>query len=106
MRDHDDLHRRLDAVATRSRVHMRELEELLTEGYARALAGEAQSRRLERRLEELLPVIDDPAAAKEARRLTLQRRTVDQAVRELREKLAKLRGTIGAPPNGRPSTST
>ena len=96
MRDDDDLHRRLDAIATRSRVHVHELEDLLTEGYARALAGEAHSQRLERRLEELLPVMDNPAVAKEARRLTLQRRTVDQAVRELREKLATLRGTVGA----------
>jgi hypothetical protein len=92
MRDDTDLHRRLDAIAARfpdAGVDEREVEDLLTEGYAHALAGEAQSRRLERRLAELLPDLEEPSVAKEVRRLALQRRTVDHAVADLR---ARLRG--------------
>jgi hypothetical protein len=94
-----DLYERLDAVAAclgGPGVDQREIEDLLTEGYAHALAGEAQSRRLERRLIQLLEDIDKPAVAKEARRLSLQRRTVDQAVADLRGKLARVRGDISA----------
>jgi hypothetical protein len=96
MREHADLYRRLDAMATRPGVQQDELEDLLTEGYARALAGEAQSLRLARRLAELVPEIDRPGVAKEARRLALQRRTVDQSVAELREKLASTRSSVAA----------
>ena len=106
MRD-SDLHDRLDAVAARLSgpgADQREIDDLLTEGYARALAGEAQSRRIERRLIQLLADIDTPAVAKEARRLALQRRTVDQAVADLRGKLARLRADIGAT-HGRRSAS-
>jgi hypothetical protein len=106
MRD-SDLHERLDAVTARlggPGADDRELEDLLTEGYARALAGEAQSRRIERRLTQLLADIDQPAVAKEARRLALQRRTVDQAVADLRGNLARVRdGVSGA--RGRRSAS-
>jgi hypothetical protein len=106
MRDEADLHRRLDAIAARprKRAHERELEDLLTEGYARALAAEAQSRRLERKLVELALEIDQPGTAKEARRLALQRRGVDQAVSDLRAKLARVR-TTGAVRREPPSTS-
>ena len=94
-----DLHERLDAFAARvgnPGADERELEDLLTEGYAHALAGEAQSRRIARELTRLLPDIDQPAVAKEARRLALQRRTVDQAVAHLHAKLARLRGGMSA----------
>jgi hypothetical protein len=104
MPSHADLHRRLDAVAARPDLRLSELEDLLTEGYARALDGEAQSRRLEQRLAKLLPDIDEPGVAREIRRLTLQRRTVDQAVSDLRAKLAAVRGSITAAPR-RPSAS-
>lgn len=107
MRDDTDLHRRLDAIAARlrdARVSEREVEDILTEGYARALAGEAQSRHLERRLSELLPDMDEPSVAKEARRLALQRRTVDQAVADLRAKLRRVHDSLlGA--SKRPSAS-
>lgn len=81
-----------------------ELDDLLTEGYAHALAGEAESRHLARQLASLLPDIDKPGVAKEARRLALQRRTVDQAVDDLRGKLARLRRGV-APAHRHPSTS-
>ncbi len=104
MRDEAELHRRLDAVAARPGVGQRELEDLLTEGYARALEGEAQSRRLERRLAELLLEMDRPGVATQARRVALQRRTVDQAVADLRDKLARIGGSL-APGRGHPSAS-
>jgi hypothetical protein len=104
MTSHADLHRRLDAVAARPDLSQSELEDLLTEGYARALDGEAKSRRLEQRLATLLPEMDEPRVATEIRRLTLQRRTVDQAVSDLRAKLASVRGRITAAPRRR-STS-
>jgi hypothetical protein len=104
MTSHADLHRRLDAVAARPDLRLSELEDLLTEGYARALDAEAQSRRLEQRLAQLLPEIDKPGVSKEIRRLTLQRRTVDQAVSDLRAKLARVRACI-TPASGRPSRS-
>lgn len=107
MREHADLYRRLDATVARLRGSdgdEREVEDLLTEGYARALAGEAESRHLELQLAQLLPDMDKPAVAKEARRLALQRRTVDTAVADLRARLARLSETLtGA--HERPSAS-
>jgi hypothetical protein len=102
MLNHADLHRRLDELARDLR--QSEFEDLLTEGYARALDGEAQSRRLEQQLAELLPEIDNPGVAKEIRRLALERRTVDQAVRDLRDKLAETRERVTTA-SGRGSTS-
>jgi hypothetical protein len=52
----------------------------------------------------LLSDIDQPAIAKEARRLALQRRTIDQAVADLRDKLAQLRDRMSAT-SGRTSAS-
>src|SRR4051812_1722095 len=107
MREHADLYRRLDTTAARLRAagaDEREVEDLLTEGYARALAGEAQSRHLERQLARLLPDMDQPAVAKEARRLALQRRTVDTAVADLRDRLARLSAYLTAG-HERPSAS-
>src|SRR3954447_22796102 len=104
MTSHAELHRRLDAVAATPELRLSQLEDLLTEGYARALEGEAQSRRLEQRLAKLLPDIDKPGVAKEIRRLTLQRRTVDQAVSDLRAKLAAVRARMTAA-SRRPSAS-
>jgi len=93
-----DLHRRLDAMAARAAVDQEELEDLLTEGYARALAREAESRHLGNRLAELVVVMDEQDAAREARRLALRRRTVDNAVAELRERLATVRATATVRP--------
>jgi hypothetical protein len=107
MSEHGDLHRRLDALRSRAaegeadeRV-LAEMEDLLSEGYARALAGEGRSRRLEHRLEMLLPRMEESAVAKEARRLALQRRNLDEAVRKLRAKLASMREELVARGPGR-----
>jgi hypothetical protein len=67
-----------------------ELEDLLTEGYLVALTGESRSRRLSERLETLAQKLDKGAAI-EARLLAREKRTVDQRVRLLRDRLAELR---------------
>jgi hypothetical protein len=69
----------------------RELEDLLTEGYLVALTGESRSRRMSERLEMLARRLDDEDAAIEARTLALKKRTVDQRVSVLRDRLAELR---------------
>src|SRR5687767_4171948 len=94
MSEHTDLLRRLDATASRADDAARRkcaLEDVLADGYADALAGEAASRRLQKELQSLLPALDDPAVAKRVRRLALQRRALDEKVSELRDKLARLR---------------
>jgi hypothetical protein len=67
-----------------------ELEDLLTEGYLVALTGESRSRRLSERLDTLAQKLDQGAAI-EARLLAREKRTVDQRVRLLRDRLAELR---------------
>lgn len=107
MSEQADLHRRFDALSSRAREGvadervLSQMEDLLAEGYVGALAGEARSRRLEQRLEMLLPEMEEPAVAKEARRLALQRRTLDEAVRELRAELARMREEFVARGGGR-----
>jgi hypothetical protein len=68
-----------------------EIEDLLGEGYAQALNAEARSRRLGERLERLVEIIDEPGAAVEIRRITVQRRSLDQRTAELRGRLSVLR---------------
>jgi hypothetical protein len=68
-----------------------ELEDLLTEGYLVALTGESRSRRLSERLETLAHKLDQGAAI-EVRLVAREKRTVDQRVRLLRDRLAELRG--------------
>ena len=68
-----------------------EIEDVLAEGYLEAMSGEARSRRLSDRMNVLVERLDEPDAAVEARRLALQRRTLDQRVRDLRTQLAIMR---------------
>jgi hypothetical protein len=82
------------AAGPRTQVR-RELEDLLTEGYLAALTGESRSRRLSERLETLAHDLDDERAAGEARILAREKRTVDQRVRVLRERLNELRAGAG-----------
>jgi hypothetical protein len=67
------------------------IEDLLTEGYIVALSCESTSRRLDERLRSLAESLEDDGAAREARRLALQKRTLDSRVSDLRERLADLR---------------
>jgi len=112
-----DLHARIDAMCTRASggeadpALITDMEDLLSEGYVRALAAEATSRRLERRLDELLGAVNDDTD-KEARRLAVERRTVGEmedllsevyvralageaTSRRLERRLDELLGTVG-----------
>ena|SRR5215210_1925795 len=68
-----------------------EMEDLLGEGYIQALTAESRSRRLRVRLEQLADAIDDPVGAIEARKIALERRTLDRRVRLLRSQLRIMR---------------
>lgn len=97
MRDFVDLERRLEEVAHRAAgpdadaVLLADLENLLSEGYVRALAGDARRRRLDARLEELVARLDEPGVAGEVRRLAVERRTVDRDLKDLRARLGLVR---------------
>jgi len=85
MRELADLEERLEQAADDT--PLAELEDLLSEGYARALAGDARRRRLDERIEDLIARVDEPEAALEVRRLSVERRTLDRALAELRARL-------------------
>ena len=70
---------------------LRDVEDLLSEGYVAALSAERRSRHLEDRLATLAERVEDPKAAIELSELALEKRTVDQRVRVLRESLDRLR---------------
>ena len=72
-------------------VAVREIDDVLTEGYARALEGDAWLMHAEERLHEL---IDDPSAPKRGRELRTVAREHDDCQRsviELRRELEALR---------------
>jgi hypothetical protein len=68
-----------------------EMEDVLAEGYLKALSEEARSRRLAERLERLVAILDQPGAAVEARKVALQKRSLDAEVTGLRARLAVMR---------------
>ena len=68
-----------------------EIEDVLAEGYMQALTEEARSRRLAARIERLIETLDEPGAAVEARRIAVQRRTLDQRIDTLRLRLDAIR---------------
>src|SRR5688572_4130867 len=70
---------------------LKEMEEVLAEGYVRAMYGERHSRRLGKTMQNLVETLDAPEAALEARRIAVQKRTLDQRVTLLRRSLATLR---------------
>jgi hypothetical protein len=92
-----ELLKRIDSLssrasgATEDAQLLSEMEDLLAEGYLQALTGEARSRRLGKRLERLVETIDEPGAAFELRRISVQRRSLDQRIADLREQLAVMR---------------
>ena len=77
-----------------------EIEDVLAEGYIVALSCESTSRRLDERLSSLVETLEDKEAAREARRLAVQKRTLDSRVIDLRARLADLRDRlrVGTPP--------
>jgi hypothetical protein len=97
MAESTGLLQRIDRLAARAETAraddelLSEIEDLLAEGYMEALTEEAKSRRLAARLERLVDTLDDPGAAVEARRLAVQRRTLDQRINTLRLRLNAIR---------------
>ena len=97
MAEYAELLDRIDRLAARAdtpRVDdalLSEIEDLLAEGYMQALTEEARSRRLAARIEQLVETLDEPGAAVEARKIAVQRRTLDQKISTLRVRLNAVR---------------
>jgi len=66
-------------------------EDLLAEGYARALQLDAERLRLERTITGLAARADEPAAAQELRRVWLRHRTLLGELSEIRTLLRRLK---------------
>src|SRR4051812_49495448 len=83
MRDSSDLALRIARVSSRASEGrppeglLGEMEDVLAEGYLKALSGEAGSRRLAERLERLVERLNQPGAAVEARRGAPEKRRLD-----------------------------
>ena len=67
-----------------------EMEDTLTDGYARALQLEAERLRLERRIGELARSVDGPEEADELKALAGRLRDVDDELERLRNRLGAL----------------
>ena len=94
----DDIRSLLDAPAAGAGApDLQRLEETLTSGYARALALEAESLRLERRLGELAATVareSSPALANEFTRVAHRLAAHEGQIAQLRELLAPLRERV------------
>ena len=97
MAEYAELLNRIDRLAARADVAraddalLSEIEDVLAEGYMEALTAEARSRNMATRLERLVDTLDEPGAAVEARRLAVQRRSLDTAIGTLRMRLNTIR---------------
>jgi hypothetical protein len=97
MAEYAELLERIDRLAERADTPraddslLAEIEDVLAEGYMQALTEEARSRRIVSRLERLVETIDEPGAAVEARRLAVQRRSLEQRISTLRTRLNAIR---------------
>jgi hypothetical protein len=86
-------------AALRERAHIRatdigllaETEDMLTEGYAHALAGDAWSMQSEQRLHELINDINSPVRGRDLRSLAGEHARFQRDVMALRRELADLR---------------
>ncbi len=97
MAEYAELLERIDRLAARAETthadeaHLSENEHDHSEGYMQALTEEAKSRRIKTRLDRLVERLDQPGAALEARRLAVQRRTLDHRIATLRGRLDAVR---------------
>jgi hypothetical protein len=73
-----------------------EMEDTLTDGYARALQLEAERLRLERRIGELARSVDGPEEADELKTLAGRLRDVDVELEGLRNRLGLLQKHLAA----------
>jgi hypothetical protein len=88
---------RVQGLLGRPPANRRAIEDTLTEGYARALALDAESRRLERRISELAGLADRDRVT-ELAELVGRRRHVNGELTHLRDVLRALRGHLAAAP--------
>jgi hypothetical protein len=88
---------RLQALLGRPPASRRAIEDTLSEGYARALALDAESRRLERRISELAELADGDRAT-ELAELVGRRKRANGELERLRDLLRALRGHLAAAP--------
>lgn len=89
----------IDALCKRARhgaepALLREMEDVLTSGYALALHGDARRRQLQARVENLTRGLPEAEVAKELRRLSLERRSLEDSTRELRTRLNAMRALL------------
>lgn len=87
------------ARSSASRELMADIDDVLTEGYARALTGEAWSTRTEHRLHELITDATTHIQAGELREIAADHATFQRDLIELRRELAELwheRDRLGA----------
>jgi ABC-type phosphate transport system auxiliary subunit len=93
MADHAPLLERISSLLSRSadpgKPLLTEMEDTLTDGYARALQLESERLRLERRIANLAHDVDGDDQAVELRGLAARKREIDT-------ELAGLRGHLGA----------
>jgi hypothetical protein len=73
-----------------------EMEDTLTDGYARALQLEAERLRIERRISELARSVDGPVEADELKALAGRLRDVDVELEGLRARLGDLQKHLAA----------
>src|SRR6187455_181177 len=73
-----------------------EMEDTLTDGYARALQLEAERVRIERRIGELARSVDGPGEADEVKALARRLRDVDIELEGLRGRLGDLQHPLAA----------
>jgi hypothetical protein len=69
-------------------------DDLLAEGYARALRLDSERLSLERHITALAARADDPATAQELRRAWLRHRTLARELSEIRALLRRLKGNV------------
>lgn len=85
------LHEQIRDRAGVDRAMLEKIEDVLTEGYARALEGDAWSMRSEERLHELIGDTGLPVRARELRTLATAHARFQNEVIALRRELAELR---------------
>jgi hypothetical protein len=112
MHRHGELQARIDALCDRAReAHadqalLVEMEYVLSEGYACALAAEAEIVRLGRRVKELIDHLDERQAPA-IRRLGAERRALEQSAARLRARLAVMQSRFAdLGRRSRPQTSS
>jgi hypothetical protein len=86
-----ELRERLDFALAHDETEREDIEDLVTEGYAHALALDAERMKLERSITELAARAEDPQAAQDLRKLWLRHRTMRHQLTELRAVLAELK---------------